>query len=680
MGRSWPRWLGLLSLATLVWWGVSALDPDAQRVERVAAASLARASLGALSEHAGGHGPLEVGALDLRWSPACETGGADVLARAVREVPGAPGRLVVDCGRDHGHIRMALTLEGLGDGAPWLHAADTPVPTGVSLLPAILVVLVALFFRNVLTALFAAIVLGALLAEDLAIGPALERAATSYLWDSATDPFSLYIFGFTLALVGAVHVSIAMGGMQGVVDRLRRMARGVRSTQLATALMGLAVFFDDYANAVVVGSSARPLTDGQRISREKLAWIVDSTAAPVAGLAVISTWIGVEIQLFEQQLPYLGGQATSGYDLFLQVLPYRFYCLFALALVFIVVLTGRDFGPMLEAERRARGGRVAPVEARGLSGRRLSETAAKPGARPRAVNALAPILLVLVGTFAAFITIGAGRLEADGRVLSLLSPADLGDAFIAVGDDNVAVLFWAAVAGSVLSIALALVQRLLTLREALVAWLHGARTMLVAVAILILASGIRKVTEDLGAASFMVALMGDVEAWTLPVVTFLVAAAVAFSTGTSWGTMGILLPVAIPLAAAVTAEQGGAPIVLLLVAASVLDGAIFGDHCSVISDTTVMSSTACHCDHVAHVRTQIPYALLAMVAAAGAGYLLAPQLGGGLAVLGCHAAGLAAMLLFVRVRGRIARAEASPAATPAAGGVPASKAAAAREP
>ena len=207
------------------------------------------------------------------------------------------------------------------------------------------------------------------------------------------------------------------------------------------------------------------------------------------------------------------------------------------------------------------------------------------------------------------------------------SPADWIAAFVEV-ENNLAILFWASIGGFFVALLLALSQRLLTVREALKAWFRGVRAMLPAVAILILAIGIRQVTVDMGTDRFLVALLSDVEVWMVPLTTFLLAAAVAFSTGTSWGTMGILLPVAIPLAYSLSggdtlgADDAGVHLMVVLVGAAVLDGAIFGDHCSLISDTTVMSSMASNCDHVEHVRTQVPYALVAMIAAGGAGYLL----------------------------------------------------------
>jgi Na+/H+ antiporter NhaC len=237
------------------------------------------------------------------------------------------------------------------------------------------------------------------------------------------------------------------------------------------------------------------------------------------------------------------------------------------------------------------------------------------------------------------------------------SPGDWASAFVKV-ENNLPILFGASVVGLVVALMLAFSQKLLTLREAVKAWTRGARAMLPALAILVLAIGIRQVTIDMGTDRFLVALLSDVDVWMVPLTTFLLAAAVAFATGTSWGTMGILLPVAVPLAFSLSGgdtagvDDANVHLMVVLVGAAVLDGAIFGDHCSLISDTTVMSSMASSCDHVEHVRTQIPYAIVAMLAAAGAGYLLIarPDWDGPTWV--SYALGITFMFLVVRFVGR----------------------------
>jgi Na+/H+ antiporter NhaC len=455
-----------------------------------------------------------------------------------------------------------------------------------------------------------------------------------------------------------VNISVAMGGMAGVIAKLQGLARGPRSTQVVTALMGFFVFFDDYANTVVVGGAARPLTDSHRISRAKLAYLVDSTAAPIAGIAIVSTWIGIEINYFQGALdqigPPLNAVADGGYDFFFQSLPYRFYCFFALALVFLVAMTGRDFGPMVAAERWARErGSKTPEQADDPRLKEARESVAhvrvKDGAPPRWQNGVLPIFVVIICVVMGSIQSGSEAMIAAGNSFDWTDMGHLGTAFTKV-QDSVQVLFIAALFGTFTAACLAVFQKILTVRETASSFTRGAIAMLPAIWILILAMAIRTVAKDLQAAHFLAALLGDVSPLWLPLVSFLVAGGVAFATGTSWGTMAILVPVCLPLTAELAAGMPEAPLLLFLVGASVLDGAIFGDHCSLISDTTVMSSIATGCEHVEHVRTQIPYATLAMLVAASAGYGLTAWLGGEFFWVS-YPVGAMLMLIWLWVRG-----------------------------
>jgi Na+/H+ antiporter NhaC len=662
---SWPRWIAVLSLGILVWWGVDQIQPqidvlEQRSCERLAGEVLAEARSD-LQKKAALTGTGDEQRLHVQRLAAtdqisgCQKAVEDKLKPFVTIDANSPiSVLWIESFREHDDIIINLeVVEGEGESRKEVFSKNDRIhiPDGTSLYPPLLAVFLALLLRNILFSLFAAIFVGAMFLEAAAPWSATVRTADNYLFQTIIDPSNLYILGFTLVLVGTIHVCIAMGGMQGIVNLLNRRAKSVRSTQISTALMGLAVFFDDYANAVVVGSAARPMTDAKRISREKLAYLVDSTAAPVAGIAVISTWIGFEIGLFDKLSDKTG---TNGYDFFFEILPYRFYCIFALIMVFLIAWMGRDFGPMLKAERRARRfGRVAPGDPEKTGLGRLTETQLKKGVPARALNGILPIVSVILGTFIAFVVEGSSNVVG----FQWSSPGDWANAFVKV-ENNLPILFGASVAGLSVALILAFSQKLLTVREAVKAWTRGARAMLPALAILVLAIGIRQVTIDMGTDRFLVALLSDVDVWMVPLTTFLLAAAVAFATGTSWGTMGILLPVAVPLAFSLSGgdtagvDDASVHLMVVLVGAAVLDGAIFGDHCSLISDTTVMSSMASSCDHVEHVRTQIPYAIVAMLAAAGAGYLLIarPDWDGPTWI--SYALGITFMFLVVRFVGR----------------------------
>jgi len=294
--------------------------------------------------------------------------------------------------------------------------------------------------------------------------------------------------------------------------------------------------------------------------------------------------------------------------MFIRTIPYRFYPLLALVFAFLVSATDRDFGPMLTAERRARfGGKVIRDGAEPATETLEDESDAdRPG---NWINGLAPILTILV--------VGLSGIYLTGR--AALEPGDeatLGN--IVSGSDSYVALLWASLAGCAVAIALAVAQRVLTLTQAFAAWIQGLKSMMMAIVILVLAWSIGAATTDLQAASYLVQILeGAFDPAWLPALTFIIAAAMAFATGTSWATMAIMMPLVIPLASALGASAGLAPegvdTILVGVIASVLAGAVFGDHCSPISDTTILSSMASAADHIDHVRTQLPYAALVAI-------------------------------------------------------------------
>ncbi len=495
-----------------------------------------------------------------------------------------------------------------------------------SILPPLVAILVALFYRSLVAALSAAFVTGSVLV--FGFGPfTLPRAVSEFVVGNLQAQFSIYIFGFLFMLVGLVHVITLNGGIQGAILQLERLVRGPRSAKLTVGLAGLAVFFDDYSNTVVVGSTMRPLTDRWRISREKLAYLVDSTTAPVAGLAVISTWIAYEVSLFQGVTENLGLD-LGGYELFLTILPLRFYCLATLGMVFLTSALNRDFGPMLRAERRA--AQTGELTAPGARPLVADDPAMSSQAGPTAhwIQAVLPLAVVILGTFGGIIAYGYLLLRDSGTSFSIFDPSDIRRAFGAVSGAYqtggvMKVLFLAAVAGSLTAIFMSVARKLLTLREALGCYLKTLRFLATAIFILIMAWSMKSICADaLHTDHYLVSVVGDqIPVGLVPLVAFLMAAGMSFALGTSWGTMGILIPILLPFAHTVADANGAGPIVFLLTSAAILDGAIFGDHCSPISDTTVLSSLSTGCDHLDHVNTQIVYALTAMAGAALLGYL-----------------------------------------------------------
>ena len=538
----------------------------------------------------------------------------------------------------------------------------TPRAGFEALLPPFLAILVALFFRRLVLALFAAVWTGATIVTGDPF-TALWYAFTKYIWGSIASSFNLYILAFTLGLVGMVQLVTRMGGVAGVLDRFKRLAESKRSTNITTVLLGLGIFFDDYANTVVVGTSMRPITDKHKISREKLAYLVDSTSAPIAGIAIISTWIGYEVGLFGDLAMQLG-IGKGGYDIFFSALAFRFYCLFTLAFVIINVLSGRDFGPMLKAERRAANGKLMNDGAKPLTSSSLSKIGPKKDIPLRSRNAFVPILsvigAVMVGMIWSGWSMGDVKIPSMGSdmstffsawataIPSLSSWEVWRDAFS--GADGAKVLFWSAIFSSCVAAFMAISQKILTPKETLTTYLGAIPAMRLAIIILILAWSIRTLCEDIGTSVYLVSSVQDyLTPAMLPIATFLLASVIALSTGTSWGTMGILIPSMIPVAFYMTKDLPNGEHILLLCFAAVLDGAIFGDHCSPISDTTVMSSISTSCDHLDHVKTQLPYAVTTMTIAALFGYV---GVAFGLSIFSAYALSFVAMLGVFFIVGR----------------------------
>ncbi|MEM9533846.1 MAG: Na+/H+ antiporter NhaC family protein [Pseudomonadota bacterium] len=512
--------------------------------------------------------------------------------------------------------RLALSLLLLA--TPLLAAAQDAAPAPahfglVSLLPPLLAISMALIFKQVILALFLGIWVGAWALHGFSLsglGQGMMDTAQIYVVKALADEGNASVIVFTLLIGGLVGIISRNGGMLGVVRQVARWASDARRACFATAGLGLAIFFDDYANTMVVGNAMRPVTDNMRVSRAKLAYIVDSTAAPVACIALITTWIGYEVGLIGDAAAAIGLEMDA-YLIFLNALPYSFYPLLAIAFVFIMIHSGRDFGPMARAEAAAARSREDDEGADadgGVHGEVIHPVEEKPR---RAINAIVPILTLLVGVAAGIWVTGAG----EGKNLQQI-----------VGDgDSYAALVWASLAACVVAAALSLTQGILTLNQTMNAFMRGMRSMLMALTILVMAWALSSVTEALGTGLYLVEQLGDaINPVLLPTLVFVLAALTAFGTGTSFGTMGILIPLVVPLAYAVVGGgdlTGTSGAVFFASVASVLGGAVWGDHVSPISDTTILSSLASGCDHVEHVNTQMPYAMTVAAVAIALGLI-----------------------------------------------------------
>ena len=493
-----------------------------------------------------------------------------------------------------------------------------------SIVPPVLAISLAFLTRHVLLSLGIAIIVGGLLTEVLQSPSSLTawlvgfKSVGIYVADTVTNKTNLQILAFIPLIFIMVEVVIVSGGFRGIILWLLRLIKGRKSAQLATTLMGILCFIDDYTNAIVVGSMMQPITDRFRVSREKLAFLVDATSAPVAGLAIISTWIAYEVSLLNAVGQELG-IAKSGYSMFFDALSFRFYCLLMITFMFMHILWGRDFGPMKDAEERAKAGgepvengAAPPINPDSSS---LKSSSQKSG---RAINALIPVAGLLLFDITGLWVDGGGpaRLGTGGSFFSLVYWREV----IGNANDSPLVLAFAALFGLTLALICARFFGGLKFPVIFRCFWLGIKRAAVPFAILILAWSLKRTCDSLKTGEFLTTILAEkVSPYWFPPVLFLIASVTSFATGTSYGTMAILIPTAIPIAFAL--DGGTYGLTTMISVGAVLDGSIFGDHCSPISDTTIMSSVASSCELIDHVRTQLPYSLFVAGLALSFAYL-----------------------------------------------------------
>ena len=500
-------------------------------------------------------------------------------------------------------------------------------PSLLSLAPPLLAISMALITREVILSLFCGVWIGATMMMGYNPVTGLLETIDTHIINSIIDSDQAKILLFTLGFGGVIGVVSANGGMKGVVDSASRYASTRKRSQLATMLMGVVIFFDDYANTLFVGNMMRPFTDRLKVSREKLAYIVDSTAAPVASLAIISTWSVFQMSLLEA--PYKAyGITENPYITFINSIPYSFYCILTVIFMGYLLWTGRDYSNMLKAERRAiRQGKVLADGAQPLTDAEMTKAGMLVSGASHWTNAMVPILLVVFITVVGLYVTGTSSLAPsnDHSVRNIIGSSDPYRALI-----------WGSLLAGIIAILLSNGRGILTLREGVESWVQGAKSMLMACMILVLAWTLGDICTEVKTADYIISLTeGILTPALLPAVTFLTAALISFCTGTSWGTMPILVPIAVPLAFKLL---GGDPNMVvaepiyLATFASVLSGCVFGDHCSPLSDTTILSSIASGSDHVDHVRTQLPYALTTGIISIVFGYAMVSYLPVGVSI------------------------------------------------
>jgi len=497
-----------------------------------------------------------------------------------------------------------------------------------TIIPPLVAIILAFITKNVILSLFIGVFSGTFLLQlngfnvgSAFIGGFLD--IINRIIGSLSDPWNAGVILQCLTIGGLIALVSKMGGARAIAESLAKRAKSPTSAQIITWLMGLLIFFDDYANSLIVGPIMRPITDKMKVSREKLSFVVDATAAPIAGIALISTWVGYEISLIRDG--YLSiGLEVNAYSVFISTIPYRFYNILMLLFVVMTAILLKEFGPMLKAERRARTtGKVIADGSQPMASSEDKDLEPKEGIKLSIWNAIIPIGTLIVVAFLGFYYNGYEVIMGgeDASLIQILQDAPLSFASIREtfgASDASIVLFQAALFASIVAVVMAVGQKILTISESLETWVAGMKSLVITGVILLLAWSLSSVIKELGTAAFLVsALSTSVPKFLLPSIIFILGSIISFATGTSYGTMGILMPLAIPLAHAISPD---ANFVVISVGA-VLTGAIFGDHCSPISDTSILSSMGSSCDHIDHVKTQLWYALTVGVITVLFGYI-----------------------------------------------------------
>ena len=555
-------------------------------------------------------------------------------------------------------IIVAVSLIALFALSLWISSLpaneDNAVRFGIlTLLPPLVAIGLAFITKETILSLFLGVFVGEfmLCVNDLNIISTIINAFLqlgSQVISCMADPWNAGIILQCLLIGGVIQLITKMGGARALADAFAKRANTPRKAQLFTWLLGLCVFFDDYANSLIVGPIMRPVMDKLKVSREKLAFVVDATAAPVAGIAIISTWIGLEISLIAAGFKSVGATNVTGFGIFLQTIPYRFYNIFILIFIVISALTLYEFGPMKKAEQEARN-RTEIQQVSEAPG--FDEVKPVEGIKLSVWNAIIPIATLIIGALMAFYWSGYTAILGgeDQALITLMKTAPLSFQGIfealSASDASVA-LFQAALLASIVAIVMAVGEQILSIEDAISEWIGGMKTIVITGVILLLAWSLGGVIGEVGTADYLVGVLsGSIPLFIVPALVFILGALISFATGTAYGTMSILMPLAIPLGWAVSTGDMNFTIICT---SGVLTGAIFGDHCSPISDTTILSSMGTSCNHINHVQTQIYYAVFVAIISIFIGYIPAAL---GVPWFVCIPAGIVVMFVGLKILG-----------------------------
>ena len=450
-----------------------------------------------------------------------------------------------------------------------------------ALVPPVVAIVLALITKEVYSSLFVGILVGGLFVSGFSFEGTITHIFNNGFAAVLSDSYNVGILIFLVVLGAMVSLMNRAGGSAAFGHFAKEKIKSRAGAQLATVALGVLIFIDDYFNCLTVGSVMKPVTDEHKISRAKLAYLIDATAAPVCIIAPISSWAAAVSGFVEGE---------DGFSIFIRAIPYNYYALLTIVMMIAIILLNINYGPMRTHEANALKGDLF------TSGKAAASNEKSPvNSKGKVIDLVIPIITLIVCCVIGMIYTG-GFFEGEGFVAAFSnSDASVG---LALGS----------ICAMLITIIIYLIRRVLSFKECMECLPDGFKAMVPAILILTFAWTLKAMTDSLGAAKFVAAAMEQSAGALmnfLPAIIFLVGCFLAFSTGTSWGTFGILIPIVV----AVFANSN--PQLMIISISACMAGAVCGDHCSPISDTTIMASAGAQCDHVNHVSTQLPYALTA---------------------------------------------------------------------
>lgn len=497
----------------------------------------------------------------------------------------------------------------------------------LTLIPTVLSVALAFISHNVLLSLLIGFLSGVLILTLSYSNTILEiplqfvNGTVISLKNILFDIENLEIVLLCFVVGGMVELVRSSGGFEALAIKLTKKINTPRKAGLIGSLLGCIIFFDDYANALIVGPIMKPITDRVKVSREKLSYIVDSTAAPVTGIALISSWVAVEISAIDDGLKLVGSN-LSGFYLFINSVPFCFYCIFCLLFIFLNSLIGRDFGPMLKAERRARQGEPISEQSKLLASNEQTRVSDNFGKR---IFVGIGSIVLLVGFAMLTFYLNGRRLAIADNALSLNSPFDLHNIMTAISyADTINLVTQAALLGSIFAVISGCLFKLFSFKDAIKSWFVGAKNIFSTIIMLLLAWCLADTIARLGTTYYVVEIISlNVSPILVPILIFVACCIISCAAG-SYGCLFVVMPLAIPLAFKVISMGVGIneEVYLLLCIGSVMAGSIFGDHCSPVTDCTILSASGSGCTTMEHCKTQLPYAIVCAIVSVLCGILL----------------------------------------------------------